>query len=124
VVATLGQALSLAAPYPADAVGVCVDTYHLWWDDQVWQHIEEAGRQGRIAAFQLADWITPLPEGVLLGRGLPGTGCVDMRRFAEAVGDAGYRGWVEVEVFHEEVWSRPGAEVLAEAYAGYRAVAS
>jgi sugar phosphate isomerase/epimerase len=121
VVATLGQALELAAPYPAAAVGVCVDTYHLWWDDQVWRQLAEAGRQGRIAAFQLADWITPLPEGVLLGRGLPGTGCVDLRRFAAAVRDAGYRGWTEVEVFHEDVWSRPGAEVLAEAYAGYRA---
>lgn len=121
VVSTLGQALRIAAPYPADTVGVVVDTYHLWWDDQVWAEIEEAGRQNRIASFQLADWITPLPEGVLLGRGLPGTGCVDMRRFANAVRTAGYRGWIEVEVFHEQVWSRPGAEVLAEAYAGYRA---
>ncbi|GIM98030.1 sugar phosphate isomerase/epimerase family protein [Paractinoplanes toevensis] len=123
VVSTLGQALQIAAPHPADAVGVVIDTYHLWWDDRVWLDIEEAGRQGRIAAFQLADWITPLPEGVLLGRGLPGTGCVDLRRFATAVARAGYHGWVEVEVFHEDVWSRPGAEVLAEAYAGYRAYA-
>ncbi|MEU4237260.1 sugar phosphate isomerase/epimerase family protein [Actinoplanes sp. NPDC026619] len=123
VVSTLGQALAIAAPYPADAVGVVIDTYHLWWDDQVWAGIDEAGRQGRIAAFQLADWITPLPEGVLLGRGLPGTGCVDMRRFATAVGNAGYRDWIEVEVFHEDVWSRPGPEVLAEAFAGYRAAA-
>ncbi|GIE99300.1 sugar phosphate isomerase/epimerase family protein [Paractinoplanes rishiriensis] len=121
VVATLGQALQLAAPYPADTVGVVIDTYHLWWDDQVWRLIEVAGREGRIHSFQLADWITPLPEGVLLGRGLPGTGSVDMRRFATAVREAGYEGYVEVEVFHEDVWSRPGAEVLDEAYAGYRA---
>jgi sugar phosphate isomerase/epimerase len=58
---------------------------------------------------------------VLLGRGLPGTGSVDMRRFADAVREAGYEGYVEVEVFHADVWSRPGAEVLDEAYAGYRA---
>ncbi|GAA2609920.1 sugar phosphate isomerase/epimerase family protein [Paractinoplanes durhamensis] len=121
VVSTLGQALAIAAPHPAEAVGVVIDTYHLWWDDQVWKHIEQAGRENRIAAFQLADWITPLPEGVLLGRGLPGTGCVDMRRFATAVRNAGYQSWVEVEVFHSDVWSRPGAEVLAEAFAGYRA---
>jgi sugar phosphate isomerase/epimerase len=119
VVATLGQALDLAAPHPADAVGVCVDTYHLWWDDQVWRHIAAAA--GRIAAFQLADWITPLPAGVLLGRGLPGTGCIDLPRFVAAVQNAGYDGWVEVEVFHADVWARPGAEVLADAYAGYRA---
>jgi sugar phosphate isomerase/epimerase len=122
VVASLGQALDLAAPYPAEAVGVVVDTYHLWWDDTVWAGIARAGRERRIAAFQLADWITPLPAGVLLGRGLPGAGCVDMQRFADAVTAAGYDGFVEVEVFHEEVWARPGSEVLAEALAGYRAL--
>jgi sugar phosphate isomerase/epimerase len=124
VVATLDQALRIAEPYPASAVGVVIDTYHLWWDDKVWDGIAAAGRAGRIASFQLADWITPLPEGVLLGRGLPGTGAVDMRRFARAVRETGYDGYVEVEVFHEEVWARPGAEVLAEALAGYEAAVS
>jgi sugar phosphate isomerase/epimerase len=120
VVSSLGQALDLAEPYPADTVGVVVDTYHLWWDDRVWEQIARAGRAERIACFQVADWLTPLPAGVLLGRGLPGTGCIDLRRFAEAVTAAGYDGYAEVEVFHAEVWARPGAEVLADALAGYR----
>ncbi|QGN49152.1 sugar phosphate isomerase/epimerase family protein [Micromonospora sp. WMMD558] len=120
VVASLGQALDLVAPYPAEAVGVVVDTYHLWWDDQVWAQIDRAGREGRIACFQVADWVTPLPAGVLLGRGLPGTGCVELRRFREAVDAAGYTGPVEVEVFAEAEWARPGREVLDEAIAGYR----
>jgi sugar phosphate isomerase/epimerase len=114
VVATLGNALDLAAPHPADVVGVAVDTYHLWWDDQVWTQLARAGAEGRIACFQVADWITPLPEGVLLGRGLPGTGCVELRRFREAVDATGYDGPIEVEVFHEDVWSRPGEQVLKE----------
>nr|BFE72766.1 hypothetical protein GCM10020092_060670 [Actinoplanes digitatis] len=57
---------------------------------------------------------------MLLGRGLPGTGCVELRRFREAVDAASYAGPIEVEVFAEDVWSRPGDEVLAEALAGYR----
>lgn len=113
VVSTLGQALDLAAPYPAGVVGVCLDTYHLWWDDQVWDQIARAGREGRIACFQLADWVTPLPAGVLLGRALPGQGCIEMGRFVSAVDAAGYRGPIEVEVFQEELWSRPGPEILA-----------
>ncbi|GID93131.1 sugar phosphate isomerase/epimerase family protein [Amorphoplanes digitatis] len=120
VVSTLKQALDLAAPYPHRAVGVAIDTYHLWWDDTVWEQIARAGREQRIACFQVADWLTPLPAGVLLGRGLPGTGCVELRRFREAVDAAGYAGPIEVEVFAEDVWSRPGDEVLAEALAGYR----
>ncbi|WP_433217748.1 sugar phosphate isomerase/epimerase family protein [Dactylosporangium sp. CS-047395] len=119
VIATLGNALDIVEPFPADAVGVAVDTYHLWWDDQVWTQLARAGAAGRIACFQVADWITPLPEGVLLGRGLPGTGCVELRRFREAVDATGYDGPIEVEVFHEDVWSRPGAEVLDEAIKGY-----
>jgi sugar phosphate isomerase/epimerase len=113
VVSTLDQALALAAPHPAAAVGVVVDSYHLWWDDRVWDGIARAGRAGRIAGCQVADWVTPLPAGGLLGRGLPGEGCVDLRRFVAAVTGAGYRGPVEVEVFCEELWSRPGPEILA-----------
>jgi sugar phosphate isomerase/epimerase len=118
-VATLGNALDIAEPFPVDAVGVAIDTYHLWWDDQIWVQLARAGAAGRIACFQVADWITPLPEGVLLGRGLPGTGCVELRRFREAVDAAGYTGPIEVEVFHEDVWSRPGGEVLEQAIQGY-----
>ena len=120
VVATLGNALDLAAPYPPSTVGVVIDTYHLWWDDQVWSQIARAGREGRIASFQVADWITPLPAGVLLGRALPGEGCVELRRFREAVDAAGYSGPIEVEVFHEDLWSQPGAAVLARALAGFK----
>jgi sugar phosphate isomerase/epimerase len=119
VVASLKQALDLAAPYPAEAVGVVVDTYHLWWDDTVWEQIARAGREGRISCFQVADWVTPLPAGVLLGRGLPGEGCVELRRFREAVDAAGYTGPIEVEVFDEALWARPGREVLTDALAGY-----
>jgi sugar phosphate isomerase/epimerase len=119
VVATLGQALALAEPFAPEEVGVCVDTYHVWWDDQVWAQLAEAGPAGRIACFQVADWITPLPEGVLLGRGLPGEGCVELRRFREAVDAAGYRGPIEVEVFHDGVWSRPGDAVLRETVQRY-----
>jgi sugar phosphate isomerase/epimerase len=120
VVSSLGQALDLAAPYPPAVVGVVVDTYHVWWDDQVWAQIVRAGAEQRIACFQVADWVTPLPEGVLLGRGLPGEGCVELRRFREAVDAAGYAGPIEVEVFRADLWARPGREVLDAAITSYR----
>ena len=50
------------------------------------------GPGDRIASFQLADWITPLPAGVLIGRGLPGDGCVDLRRLGARSTAAGYTG--------------------------------
>ncbi|MEU2870096.1 sugar phosphate isomerase/epimerase family protein [Streptomyces olivoreticuli] len=114
VVSTLRQALDLAERFPADQVGVVVDTYHLWWDDTVAGQLVRAGEGGRIAAFQLADWVTPLPEGVLLGRGQLGDGCVDLRWFHERAEAAGYRGPEEVEIFQPGLWARDGAAVLAE----------
>ncbi|MER8158043.1 sugar phosphate isomerase/epimerase family protein [Streptomyces sp. NPDC094472] len=120
VVSTLAQALDLAERFPADQVGVIVDTYHLWWDDTVAAQIARAGAGGRIAAFQLADWITPLPEGVLLGRGQLGDGSVDFRWFREQVDATGYTGPIEVEIFNPDLWARDGAEVLAEVADRYR----
>ncbi|MEU2686004.1 sugar phosphate isomerase/epimerase family protein [Streptomyces hygroscopicus] len=120
VVSTLAQALDLATRFPADQVGVVVDTYHLWWDDTVAAQIARAGAGGRIAAFQLADWITPLPEGALLGRGQLGDGSVDFRWFRERVDATGYTGPIEVEIFNPDLWARDGAEVLAEIVGRYR----
>ncbi|MFC6061753.1 sugar phosphate isomerase/epimerase family protein [Streptomyces ochraceiscleroticus] len=120
VVSTLAQALDLAERFPAEQVGVVVDTYHLWWDDTVGEGIERAGRGGRLAAFQLADWVTPLPEGVLLGRGQLGDGAVDLRWFRERTEAAGHDGPIEVEIFNPGLWERDGAEVLAEVIARYR----
>jgi len=122
VVSTLAQALDLAERFPADQVGVVVDTYHLWWDDTVAAQIARAGAGGRIASFQLADWITPLPEGVLLGRGQLGDGAVDFRWFREQVDATGFDGPIEVEIFNPDLWARDGAEVLAEAADRYRAL--
>ncbi|MEU7299174.1 sugar phosphate isomerase/epimerase family protein [Streptomyces sp. NPDC007206] len=114
VVSTLAQALDLAERFPAHQVGVTVDTYHIWWDDQAPAQIARAGAAGRIHTFQLADWTTPLPEGVLNGRGQLGDGAIDMREWRDHVEAAGYTGPIEVELFNEGLWARDGREVLAE----------
>ncbi|MGW0626742.1 sugar phosphate isomerase/epimerase family protein [Streptomyces sp. NPDC002758] len=114
VVSTLTQALDLAERFPAAQVGVAVDTYHIWWDDAAPEQIARAGAGGRIHTFQLADWTTPLPRGVLNGRGQLGDGAIDMREWKGYVESAGYTGPIEVELFNEELWARDGREVLAE----------
>jgi sugar phosphate isomerase/epimerase len=114
VVSTLTQALDLAERFPAHQVGVTVDTYHIWWDDQAPAQIARAGAAGRIHTFQLADWTTPLPEGVLNGRGQIGDGAIDMREWQGYVEAAGYTGAIEVELFNDGLWARDGREVLAE----------
>ncbi|GAA1042546.1 sugar phosphate isomerase/epimerase [Streptomyces murinus] len=119
VVSTLAQALDLAERFPAHQVGVAVDTYHIWWDDQAPAGIARAGAQGRIHTFQLADWTTPLPAGVLNGRGQIGDGAIDMREWRGHVEAAGYTGPIEVELFNDELWARDGREVLKETAARF-----
>jgi sugar phosphate isomerase/epimerase len=118
VLSTLGQALDLAERFPVDQVGVVVDTFHVWWDPQLAEHIGRAGR--RIVAYQLADWITPLPADVLLARGYPGDGHVDFAAIGAAVAAAGYTGDIEVEIFNADVWAQEGADVVATCAARYR----
>ncbi|MFD0688262.1 sugar phosphate isomerase/epimerase family protein [Actinomadura fibrosa] len=113
VVSTLAQALDLAAPLPSEQVGVVIDTYHLWWDPAAWDGIARAGAEGRLHLFQVADWVTPLPAGVLTGRGMLGDGCVDLRRYRTAVEATGYTGPIEVEIFNDALWALPGDEALA-----------
>ncbi|MFE4370545.1 sugar phosphate isomerase/epimerase family protein [Streptomyces sp. NPDC056835] len=117
VVSTLDQALDLAERFPADQVGVAVDTYHIWWDDRAPAAVARAA--SRIFTFQLADWTTPLPAGVLNGRGQIGDGAVDMRAWRERVDAAGYTGPIEVELFNDELWARDGVELLTEVIERY-----
>jgi sugar phosphate isomerase/epimerase len=111
VITTLGEANDLAEQFPADAVGVVVDAYHVWWDPRVEAEIARAGE--RILGFHVDDWVLPLPHSALLGRGLPGEGHADLARLHRAVTAAGYAGPIEVEVLSERVWDTPGDDLLA-----------
>jgi sugar phosphate isomerase/epimerase len=111
VLSTLGQALELSLPFPEEQVGVVVDTFHVWWDPRLFEDIARAGR--RIAGYQVCDYLHPLPEDVLLGRGMMGDGVIDFRPITEAVLAAGYTGDVEVEIFNADIWAADPDEVVA-----------
>ncbi|WP_456600650.1 sugar phosphate isomerase/epimerase family protein [Blastococcus sp. SYSU DS0616] len=110
VLSTLAQALDLAAPFPSAQVGVVIDTFHLWWDPEVWRSIERAGE--RIASFQVCDFLMPIPADALMARGYMGDGVIDFPPFVAAVEAAGWTGDVEVEIFNADVWAQPKAEVV------------
>jgi sugar phosphate isomerase/epimerase len=122
VLSTLAQALDVAAAHRAESVGVVVDTFHLWWDPDVLGQIARAGREGRIASFQVSDFLQPLPADVLLGRAMMGDGVIDFGPLCRAVSAAGYRGDVEVEIFNADVWAADPDEVLASAKDRYAAL--
>ena len=112
VVSTLGQALDIAEPFPAESVGVVVDTFHIWWDPQVLDQIARAGAAGRIASYQVCDFLTPIPADALLARGMMGDGHVDFVSLTAAVEATGYAGDIEVEIFNAEIWAADPASVV------------
>lgn len=120
VISTLGQALALAAPHPSEAVGVVIDTFHVWWDPELALHIADAGAQGRISCYQICDWLVPMATDPLLSRGMMGDGVIDFASIGALVHAAGYRGDVEVEIFNEAVWAADGHSVIETMKQRYR----
>ncbi|MBY4229017.1 sugar phosphate isomerase/epimerase [Rhodococcus fascians] len=112
VISTLGQALSMAEPHPVEAVGVVVDTFHVWWDPDLESLIRTAGDRGRISSYQVCDWLVPMEADPLLSRGMMGDGVIDFESIGRWIQDAGYRGDVEVEIFNAAVWATDGDQVI------------
>lgn len=128
VVSSLGQALDLAEQFDARDVQVVVDTFHIWWEPDLAAQVARAGRGGRIASYQVCDWVTPIASDALLSRGYPGDGHIDFAAFTRLVVDAGYAGDIEMEIFRQDVWdAEPGvvagrsASTYAEHVAPYLA---
>lgn len=117
VVSTLGQALDIAQPFTPQEVGVVIDTYHVWWDPELFASISRAS--GRISCYQVCDWVVPLPQDMLLGRGHVGDGHIDFAPITRAVQDAGYTGFVEVEIFNQSIWDTAPPQTVAEVLRRY-----
>jgi sugar phosphate isomerase/epimerase len=108
---TLAQALDLC-DLLGDGVGVAIDTYHVWWDPDLAAQIGRAGFANRILAYHISDWLIPTRD-LLLDRGMMGDGVIDLPHLRSLVDKAGYRGYMEVEIFSAaDWWKRPGDEVL------------
>ncbi|GAA4518677.1 sugar phosphate isomerase/epimerase [Brachybacterium paraconglomeratum] len=119
VLSTLGQALDVAEASGSDAVGVIVDTYHVWWDPALEQSIARAGAGGRLLSYQVCDWNLPLAADPLFSRGYMGDGFIDFPSITRMVTAAGYTGDIEVEIFNEDVWATPAdesAKIIAERF--------
>lgn len=101
-----------------ESLGIVVDAYHLWWDPDLGQDLDRA--RGLLHGAHVSDWVSPLSGGLASGRGMPGDGHIDLRRFIAAVDRAGYAGPVEIEVISDQWAGRPADEILSAALTGIR----
>lgn len=111
VINTLAEANGLCERLHSTSLGVAVDVYHVWWDPDLEAQIARAGRLGALFAFHVCDWKTPVLD-MLEDRGLMGEGCVDIPRMRGWVEAAGFKGFVEVEIFSKRFWAMDQDEYL------------
>jgi sugar phosphate isomerase/epimerase len=106
---TLGHALDLCDKL-GPGLGVAYDVYHVWWDPDLRYQTARAGN--RILTYHVCDWLVPTRD-LLLDRGMPGDGVIDLRGIRAMVEAAGYAGPCDVEIFSaQDWWARDPAEVL------------
>jgi sugar phosphate isomerase/epimerase len=103
---------------PSPAVGVAVDVYHLWWDPDLEKEIERCGRLGNLLAFHVSDWKTPTID-LLYDRGIMGEGCIPLRKIRTWVENAGFKGFIEVEIFSKIYWQENQSEYLRKIVKAY-----
>lgn len=116
---TLAQANDMAESFDSPFVGVTVDVYHLWWDPDLENQIRRAGKN--ILSFHICDWRTPTHD-FLNDRGLMGEGCIDIRQIRGWVEEAGFQGFIEVEIFSDAHWSEDQAVFLEQIQKAYLAL--
>ena len=100
---TLAQANDMVAEIGDAFVGVAVDVYHVWWDPHLEAEISRCGSLQALFAFHVCDWRTPTRD-LLNDRGLMGDGCIDVRQIRGWAEEAGFTGFLEVEVFSNDYW--------------------
>ncbi|HEY1847894.1 MAG TPA: sugar phosphate isomerase/epimerase family protein [Opitutaceae bacterium] len=115
---TLGQARQICAQLRSPWVGVAIDVYHTWWDDRLKSEIEACGRDNRIFAFHVSDWLVPTAD-LLEDRGLMGEGCIPIREIREWVEAAGFGGFIEVEIFSRRHWAGDQERFLGQIKESY-----
>ena len=115
---TLGQANEMCELIDSPWVGIAIDVYHLWWDDQLKNEIIRCGKNKNILAFHICDWRVNTID-FLTDRGLMGEGCIDIKKIREWIEVAGFKGYNEVEVFSERLWSRDQKQYLKDIKKSY-----
>ncbi|HOK08855.1 MAG TPA: sugar phosphate isomerase/epimerase family protein [Candidatus Hydrogenedens sp.] len=105
------QANNIVSALHSEWLGIVLDVYHVWWEPWLQSEIMRAER--KIKAFHVSDWKTPTTH-LLTDRGLMGEGCIPIRQIRAWVEQAGFHGFIEVEIFSEKYWALPPENLIQQ----------
>jgi sugar phosphate isomerase/epimerase len=111
-VSTMSQANAICDALDHSFLGIALDVFHVWWDDQLEAQTKVAGEKNRLFAFHICDW-KDQPEDMLNDRGLMGEGVIDIPQIRKWVNQSGFSGYEEVEIFSNKYWAMDQDEYLA-----------
>lgn len=90
--------------------GVLIDTWHFFRGPSTWPDLDHVPLE-RIAYVQFADALEPASEDLMdetmNRRAMPGTGMLDLARFAETLRRRRWTGLVSVEVLSRQLGAKP-----------------
>ena len=95
---TIDQAMDIIDGVGHSAMGLCLDYWNIWQQDNVCAAIRRAG--SKINVLQVSDWRTPYST---TDRLIPGDGCIPLHDMLSATFEAGFRGACTVEIFSSDV---------------------
>ncbi|MFT8952529.1 MAG: sugar phosphate isomerase/epimerase family protein [Gluconobacter sp.] len=95
---TIEQALEIIDGVGHPAMGLCLDYWNIWQQDDVCGAIRKAGK--KINVLQVSDWRTPYSA---TDRLIPGDGVIPLHDMLHATWEAGFRGACTVEIFSSDV---------------------
>jgi len=110
-ITSLKQANEMVENLNSDRLGIAIDVYHLWFDDDLENQIKRCGENNNLYAFHICDWNVPTVD-MLNDRGLMGEGCIDLKKIRGWVEEAGFDGFNEVEIFSTKFWESDQIEFL------------
>ena len=117
-ITSLKQANDMAEYFNEKFLGIVVDVYHLWHDDELEEQIHRCGENNNLYAYHISDWNVPTTD-MLNDRGLMGEGCIPLKQIRAWVEDTGFSGFHEVEIFSHKFWAEDQDRFLGKIVNAY-----
>ncbi|GBR05452.1 sugar phosphate isomerase/epimerase family protein [Acetobacter oeni] len=95
---TIAQTMDVIDAVGHRAMGLCLDYWNIWQENDVEAQIRRAG--DRITVVQASDWRVPYSAADRL---VPGDGAIPLGALMKATREAGFRGACTVEIFSDGV---------------------
>lgn len=118
-ITSLRQANEMTEYFHDEFLGVAVDVYHLWFDEDLEEQIRRCGKNKNLFAFHICDWNVPTSD-MLNDRGLMGEGCIPLKQIRGWVEEAGFSGFHEVEIFSTKFWEEDQGLFLDKIVKAYK----